>query len=112
MRGSIERVAVLEDVDVETFGLFAEFCYTRNYRAPPKAKTTEKAKRIGPPKIDSDDELDPGTAGYQTTVIDLATLYCCRCSQRLPLSGAYHHPNRICCTRCADYTQGRRRGLA
>src|SRR5271156_3242964 len=40
MKESTERVAVLEHVDVETFGLFAEFCYTYNYRAPPKAKAT------------------------------------------------------------------------
>src|SRR5271170_3492324 len=38
MKESIEKVAVLEEVDVETFAQFAEFCYTHNYRAPPKAK--------------------------------------------------------------------------
>src|SRR5256885_485733 len=58
MRESIERVAVLEDVDVETFGLFAEFCYTRNYRAPPKPKRIEAAK-------DASDAPRVGNAGYR-----------------------------------------------
>ena len=40
MRESKEKVAVLEDIDVETFSLLAEYCYTGNYHADPRPKVT------------------------------------------------------------------------
>jgi hypothetical protein len=46
MKESTERVAVLEDVEVDIFGLFAEFCYTHNYRAPPKPKAAEATQNV------------------------------------------------------------------
>jgi hypothetical protein len=92
MRESTERVAELVDVDVETFGLFAEFCYTRNYRAPPKAKTNKAAEAANA----ANTERDIAMAELQAGVIDLTTLYCCRCSRML----AGSEENSIFCTSC------------
>jgi hypothetical protein len=93
MRESTERVAELGDVDVETFGLFAEFCYTRNYRAPSKAKTNKAASA-------ANIEKDMPIAEYQTRVINLSTLYCCRCSRGLPILAADYQQNPIFCAVC------------
>jgi hypothetical protein len=90
MRESTERVAELGDVDAETFGLFAEFCYTRNYRAPSKAKTNKAANAAN---IERD-----------MWVINLPTLYCCRCSRGLPTLAAGCQQNPIFCTVCTGYT--------
>jgi hypothetical protein len=70
MRESTERVAVLEEVDVETFALFAEFCYTRNYRAPPKAKPIEA--------VDGPNGTD---ANQNSPKISLPTNYCYLCAR-------------------------------
>jgi hypothetical protein len=72
MKESTEKVAVLEEVDVETFVLFAEFCYTRNYRAPPKVKPVEVAN--GP------NGTDAQMAKQNPPEISLPTKYCFLCS--------------------------------
>jgi hypothetical protein len=66
MRESTERVAELGDVDVETFGLFAEFCYTRNYRAPSKAKTNKAVAgvRVGCPSSQQITSKTPYSAQF------------------------------------------------
>jgi hypothetical protein len=87
-------VAELGDVDVETFGLFAEFCYTRNYRAPPKAKTNNKAAEAANA---ANTERDMPVAECQTRVNNLSALYCCRCSRVLP---ADSQQNPIFCAVC------------
>jgi hypothetical protein len=46
MKESTEKVAVLEEVNVDTFGLFAEFCYKGNYCAPPKAKVAQAVPNL------------------------------------------------------------------
>jgi len=54
MKESTESVAVLDEVDVDTFGLFVEFCYTRNYRLPPKVKApgvTGAAAQVAKPGL-------------------------------------------------------------
>ena len=42
MKESSDGVAVLEDVDAAIFKLFAEFCYTGQYRLSPKIKRVEE----------------------------------------------------------------------
>ena len=100
MRESAERVAELGDVDVETFGLFAEFCYTRNYRAPPKAKANNKAAEAANA---ANTERDMPVAEGQTRVINLPTLYCCRCSRGLSILAADSQQNPIFCAVCTGY---------
>jgi hypothetical protein len=92
MRESTERVAELGDVDVETFGLFAEFCYTRNYRASPKAKTNKAAEAANAASTKRDIPI----AERQTRAIGLIALYCCWCSRVLP----GYQQNSIFCTNC------------
>jgi hypothetical protein len=70
MKESTERVAVLEEVDVETFILFAEFCYTRNYRAPPKAKPVEAV-----------DDPSGTDAKHNSPEISLPTKHCFLCGK-------------------------------
>jgi hypothetical protein len=96
MRESTERVAELGDVDVETFGLFAEFCYTRNYRAPPKAKAKKAAEAANA----ANTARDMPIAERQTRVINLTTLYCCRCSCVLSFLGTGYQQKSIFCTSC------------
>jgi len=96
MRESNERVAELGDVDVETFGLFAEFCYTRNYRAPPKAETNKAVEAANT----ANNEKDMPIAERQTRVINLTTLYCCRCAYVLSYLGAGYQQGSILCTSC------------
>jgi hypothetical protein len=71
MKESTERVAVLEEVDVETFAQFAEFCYTRNYRAPPKAKPVEA--------VDGPNSTDAQMEEQNSPEISLPTKYCFGC---------------------------------
>ena len=40
---SKDKIVVLDDIDVETFSLFAEYCYTGNYRVDPKSKAAPQA---------------------------------------------------------------------
>jgi hypothetical protein len=88
MKESTERVAVLEEVDVETFVLFAEFCYTRNYRAPPKAKPVEA--------VDSPNGTD---AKQNSPEISLPTKHCFLCgnfwASTIPQGPVY-------CPACSD----------
>jgi hypothetical protein len=73
MKESTERAAVLEEVDVNTFGLFAEFCYKGNYYAPPKAKVAQEVN------------VPSGTDGQMpkqnSQEIGLLTNYCYRCGR-------------------------------
>jgi hypothetical protein len=71
MRESTERVAVLEEVDVETFAQFAEFCYTGNYRAPPKAKLVEA--------VDGPNGMDAQMEEQNSPEMSLPTRYCFKC---------------------------------
>ena len=73
MKESTERVAVLEEVDVNTFGLFAEFCYKGNYYAPPKAKV---AREVNVPS-----STDGQMSKQNSQEIGLLTDYCYRCGK-------------------------------
>jgi hypothetical protein len=70
MKESTEKVAVLE-VDVETFLLFADFCYTSNYRVRPKAKPVEV--------VDGPNGTDAQMAKQNPPEISLPTKYCFLC---------------------------------
>lgn len=86
MKESTERVAVLEHVDVETFGLFAEFCYTYNYRAPPKAKAVGAVVQIAkgnPPQISLPTAYCYICGRYSPSNLSNSKIYCKACS---PLS--------------------------
>ena len=91
MKESTERVAVLKEVDVDTFGLFAEFCYKGNYYAPPKAKVGQEVNapsgtNTQMSKLDSQD-------------IYLPTDYCYRCgrSWKSTIPSTFNR----CCTNCS-----------
>jgi len=93
MKESTEKVAVLEEVDVETFVLFTEFCYTRNYRAPPKAKPVEV--------VDGPNGTDAQTAKQNPPEISLPTRHCSQCtnlwSSTIPQGSLY-------CSNCSNQT--------
>jgi hypothetical protein len=74
MKESTERVAVLDEVDVNTFGLFAEFCYTRNYHLPPKANKAPEAQDAPSKTGAAAQEAKPGL--LDTT---LTTSFCYNC---------------------------------
>jgi hypothetical protein len=105
MKESMERVATLEEVDVETFGLLAEFCYTQNYRAHPRVKAAETAVN------------GPTGAYAQTTKcnlpeICLPTTYCYKCGgfwpSRMPY-GTMHcsncSPGNFYCVLCHGFAE-------
>jgi hypothetical protein len=94
MKESTERVATLEDVDVETFGLFAEFCYTRNYRAPPKVKAAKAAVNVP-------NGAHAQTAKRHLPATGVPTAYCYKCGVLCPSTmpnGTMH------CSRCSPWT--------
>jgi hypothetical protein len=90
LKESMERVAVLEDVEVDIFALFAEFCYTRNYRAPPKAKAA-KAE-------DVPNATNAQMPNQRPSQISLPTSYCFKChtvwTSRIP-------GGQLNCSNCA-----------
>jgi hypothetical protein len=91
MKESTERFAVLEEVEVDIFGLFAEFCYTRNYRAPPKAKPAEA--------VEGPNGTDVRMAKHNLPETSLRTNYCYRCSR----SWASSMPKgQMICSNCAS----------
>jgi hypothetical protein len=104
MKESTEKVAVLEEVDVETFIQFVEFCYTRNYRAPPKAKPVEVVD--GPNGTDAQMAKHSLPTKYcflcgnsWASTIPQGPVYCSNCSiQTLAIScvlcGVGHHVSR------------------
>lgn len=125
MKESTERVAVLEEVDVETFVLFAEFCYTRNYRAPPKAKPVEAVDN--PNGTDAQiarqnsPEISPPTDHCSRSPIPNGPFYCSKCSSqhlclycfvcgtRYYTSGFYRRP--FLCSTCSGKTELQRFNL-
>ena len=92
MKESTERIAVLEEVDVDTFGLFAEFCYKGNYRAPPKAKVAQA--------VDVPNGTDTQTAKQDTQEVSITTNYCYRCA-RPWASKIFASPGRVWCPSCS-----------
>lgn len=86
MKESTEEVAVLEEVDVDTFALFAEFCYTRNYRAPPKVKAAEASTNTQPAK-------------HHLLETSLPTNCCYRCGRLVSSTTA----DRMLCPNCPGF---------
>jgi hypothetical protein len=92
MKESTERVAVLEDVEVDIFGLFAEFCYTHNYRAPPKPKAAEA--------VDGTNAMDAQMATQNVSEMGLPASYCNKC--RRPWASTIPNGNQYCSS-CGPY---------
>ena len=92
MRESNEKVAVLEDIDVETFSLFAEYCYTGNYRAEPRLKVTSEALQQGQPTS----VAQPGTTVAAAYCIHQGCTYCSSLCQHC----AYVSGHKVICLDC------------
>jgi hypothetical protein len=75
MKESTEKEAVLDDIEVDTFAQFANYCYSGNYQTTPIVATD----------IEFDGTLISGNQchycqGYYVTVSRKGTTYCSQCS--------------------------------